>query len=229
MRPPVTEHVSLHSKLLCENIARASGGANNMRPLSWGGTNGKDPTFELPIPKKSSRCSATLTLFYPLWTNTPSLTLTLFYPLGSSTLTSFHPLWTNCPHSYTTLLPLPTQLLSQFTPSEQVTNQSYTALPPLAAHLLHLFTPSEQKPLSTHYFTHLAAQLLPHFTPSQRLSNVFMRNVYRISHCSSCNGIGERARTTAKNFSGSERTSAVSFELGSTSGFFETAAIIFQV
>ena len=24
-------------------MARASGGANNMRPLSWGGTNGKDP------------------------------------------------------------------------------------------------------------------------------------------------------------------------------------------
>ena len=41
MRPPVTEHVSLHSKSLCKNIARASGGgggggANNMRPLSWG-------------------------------------------------------------------------------------------------------------------------------------------------------------------------------------------------
>ena len=45
MRPPVTEHVPLHSKLLCKNIARASGGANNMRPLSWGGTNGKDPNF----------------------------------------------------------------------------------------------------------------------------------------------------------------------------------------
>ena len=26
MRPPVTEHVPLHSKLLCKNIARASGG-----------------------------------------------------------------------------------------------------------------------------------------------------------------------------------------------------------
>ena len=27
-------------------MARASGGANNMRPLSWGGgTNGKDPLF----------------------------------------------------------------------------------------------------------------------------------------------------------------------------------------
>ena len=36
MRPPVTEHVPLHSKSLCKNMARASGGANNMRPLSWG-------------------------------------------------------------------------------------------------------------------------------------------------------------------------------------------------
>ena len=26
MRPPVTEHVPLHSKLLCKNTARASGG-----------------------------------------------------------------------------------------------------------------------------------------------------------------------------------------------------------
>ena len=34
---PVTEHVSLHSKSLCENITRASGGANNIHPLSWGG------------------------------------------------------------------------------------------------------------------------------------------------------------------------------------------------
>ena len=45
MLPPVTEHVSLHSKSLCKNIARASGVANNMHPLSWGGTNGKDPKF----------------------------------------------------------------------------------------------------------------------------------------------------------------------------------------
>ena len=39
MRPPVTEHVPLHSKSLCENMARASGGggvANNMGPLSGG-------------------------------------------------------------------------------------------------------------------------------------------------------------------------------------------------
>ena len=37
MRPPVIEHVSLHSKSLCKNIARTSGGANNMRPLRLGG------------------------------------------------------------------------------------------------------------------------------------------------------------------------------------------------
>ena len=36
MRPPVAKHVPLHSKSLCKYIARASG-ANNMRPLSWGG------------------------------------------------------------------------------------------------------------------------------------------------------------------------------------------------
>ena len=34
--PPVTEHVSLHSKSLCKNMVRACGGANNMRALSWG-------------------------------------------------------------------------------------------------------------------------------------------------------------------------------------------------
>ena len=43
MRPPVTEHVPLHSKSLCINMARASGCAINMRPLSWGCTNRKDP------------------------------------------------------------------------------------------------------------------------------------------------------------------------------------------
>ena len=35
--PPVTEYVPLHSKSLSKNMARASGGANNMRPLSWEG------------------------------------------------------------------------------------------------------------------------------------------------------------------------------------------------
>ena len=33
---PVAEHVPLHSKSLCKNMARASGVANNMHPLSWG-------------------------------------------------------------------------------------------------------------------------------------------------------------------------------------------------
>ena len=36
MHPPVTEQVSLNGKSLCENMARASGGANIMHPLSWG-------------------------------------------------------------------------------------------------------------------------------------------------------------------------------------------------
>ena len=40
MLPSVTEHVPLHAKSLCKNIARASGGANNMHPLSWGGGGG---------------------------------------------------------------------------------------------------------------------------------------------------------------------------------------------
>ena len=34
--PPLTENVPLHSKPLCKNMARASGGAKSMRPLSWG-------------------------------------------------------------------------------------------------------------------------------------------------------------------------------------------------
>ena len=35
--PPITEHVSLHSKSIRKNMARASGGANNMHPKSQGG------------------------------------------------------------------------------------------------------------------------------------------------------------------------------------------------
>ena len=38
--PPVTDHVPLHSKSSCKNMARASGGAHNMHPLSWGGGGG---------------------------------------------------------------------------------------------------------------------------------------------------------------------------------------------
>ena len=45
MRPPVTEHVSLHGKSLCKIRHVRLGDANNMRPLSWGSTNGKDPKF----------------------------------------------------------------------------------------------------------------------------------------------------------------------------------------
>ena len=34
--PPGIEHVPLHSNSLCKNMARVSGGANNMHRLSWG-------------------------------------------------------------------------------------------------------------------------------------------------------------------------------------------------
>ena len=48
---PVTEDVPLHSKSLCKNIVRASGGANNMHPLSWGG--GGAETEMIPLYNKS--------------------------------------------------------------------------------------------------------------------------------------------------------------------------------
>ena len=35
MQPQVTENGPLHSKCLCKNMASASGGANNMHPISW--------------------------------------------------------------------------------------------------------------------------------------------------------------------------------------------------
>ena len=42
--PQLQWHVSLHSKSLCKYMPRASGVANNMRALIWGGgTNGEDP------------------------------------------------------------------------------------------------------------------------------------------------------------------------------------------
>ena len=52
--PRVRKHVPLHSKSLCKNMARASGGANKMGLLSWGGggggggggTNGIDPLID---------------------------------------------------------------------------------------------------------------------------------------------------------------------------------------
>ena len=40
---PVTEHVPLRQSL-CKIVARASGGANNMHPLSWGGGGRKTAT-----------------------------------------------------------------------------------------------------------------------------------------------------------------------------------------
>ena len=45
--PPVTEHVPLHSKSLCKNMACASERCKYYAPakLGGGGTNGKDPAF----------------------------------------------------------------------------------------------------------------------------------------------------------------------------------------
>ena len=45
MRPSDTEHVPLHSKSQCKNIARASGGCKWYAPTKLGGTNGKDPNL----------------------------------------------------------------------------------------------------------------------------------------------------------------------------------------
>ena len=35
-RPPLTEHMPLHGKSLCKDMARASGGAKKIHPLSLG-------------------------------------------------------------------------------------------------------------------------------------------------------------------------------------------------
>ena len=43
--PPITEHVQLHSKPLCRNIAYTAGGANNIHPLRWGAQTEKIPNF----------------------------------------------------------------------------------------------------------------------------------------------------------------------------------------
>ena len=46
MLPPVIEHLLLHSKSFCKNVAQMSGGGNKMHPLNWGwGTNGKDSQY----------------------------------------------------------------------------------------------------------------------------------------------------------------------------------------
>ena len=47
MLPSITEHVSLHGKSICKNTARASGGANNMQPLSWRGGGHKQERSDL--------------------------------------------------------------------------------------------------------------------------------------------------------------------------------------
>ena len=60
MLPPVTEHVSLHSKSLCKNIARASGGCKLYAPTKLGGggggTNGKDPRYVFRFFYKKKFC-----------------------------------------------------------------------------------------------------------------------------------------------------------------------------
>ena len=56
MLSPFTEHVSVHGKKLLENMARASGVANNTNPLSWREQMEKVPkNFELKFEYKS-RC-----------------------------------------------------------------------------------------------------------------------------------------------------------------------------
>ena len=53
--PPVTEHVPLHSKSLCKNMARAFGGGGGegvqiiCTHLAGGGTNGKSPSSHKQI------------------------------------------------------------------------------------------------------------------------------------------------------------------------------------
>ena len=49
--PPKTEYLPIRSQQLCKNMTRESGGANNMHPLSRGGTNGKDPKNVNTVPK----------------------------------------------------------------------------------------------------------------------------------------------------------------------------------
>ena len=46
MRPPVTDHVSLHRKSLCKMWHVRLGGANNMRLISWGAQT-EDPNFSV--------------------------------------------------------------------------------------------------------------------------------------------------------------------------------------
>ena len=50
--PPVTEHVPLHSKSSCKNMARSFGGANNMRPLCWGTQTEKIPIVIRSVQQK---------------------------------------------------------------------------------------------------------------------------------------------------------------------------------
>ena len=45
----VTEHAPIHSKSLYKNMERCRRGANNVHPLGWARSNGKDPKFVTEI------------------------------------------------------------------------------------------------------------------------------------------------------------------------------------
>ena len=61
MHPPhlIAEHVLYHSNSLCKTMARASGGANNWRPLSWG----MHKREKKPIPLKFLHFYFTISFF----------------------------------------------------------------------------------------------------------------------------------------------------------------------
>ena len=63
--PPVAEHVALHSTLLCTNMARASGGANNMHPLSWGAQTEMIPQTFIRLSKQTEKKNRFPCNFFP--------------------------------------------------------------------------------------------------------------------------------------------------------------------
>ena len=87
--PSYRARMSLHSSSLCKNIARASGVANNMHPLSWGGggTNGKDPNKNKTGTIEAVRSLDSFSYQLSFWgtiikasLNKPTFFLDLFYP-----------------------------------------------------------------------------------------------------------------------------------------------------
>ena len=55
MLTPITDHVSLHGKSLCKNMAGASWGPNKMHPICWGYTNGNNPDIFTPYLKNTRK------------------------------------------------------------------------------------------------------------------------------------------------------------------------------